>query len=102
MQLNHTLWSKYAASTLQDDEHYAHSAYFQGNYQRKTAFSVCFLEFFLQSSSKEPWRTSRKDMTLKDSWKKKYSKPSKVTFTSVNFAYNGKSKTVASKHSFHR
>ena len=64
MQLNHTLWSKYAASTLQDDEHYAHSAYFQGNYQRKTAFSVCFLEFFLQSSSKELWRTSRKDMTL--------------------------------------
>ena len=38
----------------------------------------------------------------KDSWKKKYSKPSKVTFTSVNFAYNGKSKTVASKHSVHR
>ena len=64
MQLNHTLWPKYAASTLQDDEHYAHSAYFQGNYQRKTAFSVCFLELFLQSSSKELWRTSRKDMTL--------------------------------------
>ena len=42
MQLNHTLWSKYVASTLQDDEYYAHSAYFQGNYQRKTAFSVCF------------------------------------------------------------
>ena len=33
---------------------------------------------------------------------KKYSKPSKVTFTSVDFAYNGKSKTVASKHSFLR
>ena len=64
MQLNHTLWSKYVASTLQDDEYYAHSTYFQGNYQRKTAFSVCFLELFLQSSSKELWRTSRKDMTL--------------------------------------
>ena len=34
--------------------------------------------------------------------KKKYSKPTKVTFTSVDFAYNGKSKTVASKHSFLR
>lgn len=42
---------KYATSTLRDDEHYTHSTYLQGGYQKNCFIS--FLELFLQSSTKE-------------------------------------------------
>ena len=85
---------KHATSTLKDDEHYTHSAYLQGGYQKKLFIS--FLELFLQSSTKELRELRGKTWRFRDSWKK-YSMPLKVTFTSVNLTYNGKSKTVVSK-----